>query len=82
MIDYPKFFKIQKMKQYVIYDKPKDYPNAFVLREWIINAGEVIAGDLLIIDEDIYKVREKIPDGCVMIPPFDNDDPAIFEVWI
>ena len=70
------------MNQYVIYNKPSDHPNKFVVRLWIIGAGIVQAGPMICAEDTIEEARSKMPDGLVQLPVFENDDPVIVEVWM
>jgi hypothetical protein len=70
------------LHQYVIYEKPKDYPNKYVVRLWIIGPGTVQAGPLVSTCDTIEQARKTIPKGLVQIPAFENDDPVISEVWM
>ena len=70
------------MKQYAIYENPRDYPNKFVVRIWEIQAGEVVAGPVLAVKDTLDEAREALPKGLVNIGRFGNDDYSIKEVWI
>ena len=74
------------MKQYAIYNNPKDYPGKVVVRLWIIridNSGYTIQAGLLIsVSDTLEQARMSLPDGLNLIPRFDEDDSAIAEVWI
>ncbi len=71
------------MRMYVVYEKPKDYPDSFVVRGWSIRSNGLVADPHLIATEDTLEAaREKIPVGLVRILPSKNDDPVIAEVWI
>ena len=70
------------MNQYVIYDKPKDYPTKFVLRSWVIGPGTVHAGPMICVVDTIEEARGNLPHGLCQLPLFESDDPVIAEVWI
>ena len=70
------------MDQYAIYDHPKDYPNKFVVRKWIIEAGQISAGELLGAVDTLEEARRLIPSGLYRINRFDQDDPVLSEVWL
>ena len=69
------------MQQYVIYDKPRDFPTKFVVRVWIIGPGTVQAGPMICAADTIEEARASLPDGLEHLPVFDPD-PAIAEVWM
>jgi hypothetical protein len=70
------------LRQYTIYDRPRDYPEGFVVREWLIERGNPqpqpgrswtavsLAG-----------ARSWVPDGLFRIPRSADDDPRILETW-
>jgi len=70
------------VKQYVIYEKPKDYPTKFLVREWIIGPGTVQAGPMICAADTIEEARASLPEGVDQFPVFENDDPVIAEVWM
>ena len=72
------------LKQYAIYENPKDYPNKFVVRVWEIHEDkpEPVAGDLVIIEDTLEAARSCLPPGLTNISRFSGDDPVIREVWI
>lgn len=72
----------QALHQYVIYDKPKDFPTKFVVRLWIIGPGTAQAGPMICTANTIEEARQSLPDGVSQLPVFANDDPVIAEVWM
>ena len=71
-----------KLHQYAIYNKPKDHPTKFVVRQWIIGPGTVNAGPMICLADTLEEARKSVPEGLVLLPRFDDDDPVIEEVWI
>lgn len=70
------------MFNYVIYEKPSDYPTKFVMRLWTIGMGTVQAGPMICAEDTIEEVRSHLPDGVTQLPVFEDDDPVIVEVWM
>ena len=70
---------------YVIYDKPVDYPDVFVIRRWIhTENGDIPTNDAYTADsiEVLNNIRlEMSRCGLTCIPRFADDQPAILEVW-
>lgn len=67
------------MKFWTIYDHPKDYPNHFVARLWIIDKPT----DMLLTAFDIEELRERFAsEGMTRLERFPQDDPCIVEVWM
>lgn len=72
----------EALYQYVIYFNPSDYPNKYVLRQFQIEAGHVIAGAAMAIKDTIEEVRDFLPTGVVQLPVYPTDDKVISEVWM
>lgn len=70
------------MKQYAIYKNPRDYPDDFVVRVWIIGPGTVQAGPMICAVPTLEEARASLPEGLDQIPRFESDDPVIVEVWM
>lgn len=68
--------------QYVIYNKPKDYPNEFVVRQFEISEGRVTPKELIASAFTLEEARACIPPGLTQLPVFEQDDPVIEEVWM
>lgn len=68
------------MIQYIIYNKPKDFPNHYVIRSWciedILNAQEIIGKA-----DSLEEIRQKLPENLIKLPIYEEDDPVISEVW-
>jgi hypothetical protein len=79
--------KIVKMKEtntkalniYVIYEDPLDHPGMYVLRRWV---GLVPDPKPLVVTAVLEEVRAALPDYCIPIGRYPEDDPKIKEVWI
>jgi len=72
------------MTQWVIYDHPRDHPSGYVLRaHYIVGEGKDIVPDTAAwTHPKIEVLRMIVPPGLHCIPRFENDDPAIAEVWL
>jgi hypothetical protein len=64
---------------YVIYDHPRDFPEEFVCRVWY---GEIAELSPFATAGSLKEIREALPPGKVNLGRYDQDDPAICEVWI
>lgn len=72
------------LEQYVIYDKPTDFPEWFVVRKFTIGAGSVTAAGAVWICESLDEARDIIAHeapGLVRLARSPDDDPVIVEVW-
>lgn len=71
------------MRLYVVYEKPKDYPDFFVVRGWTIRHNGLIADPRPIaFEKTLDEARKRIPEGMYRVEPSENDDPVIVETWI
>lgn len=63
---------------WVIYNSPVDLPGRYVARKWLLDqpTAELVQGKTL------EEVREKLPNGLVMLPRDVQDDSKIVESWI
>jgi len=64
---------------YVIYDHPSDYPQDFVCRVW---QGELAEFRPFAVARTLEEIRQRLPPGMVCLGRYEQDDPAIREVWI
>jgi hypothetical protein len=69
------------MSMFAIYDHPRDFPEHFVVREWLVAKGLVVPMQEYALASTLDEARAEIPPGMVLIPRFENDDPKIVEVW-
>lgn len=76
----------QTLEHYVIYERPKDYPDKFVVRRWVIKAGNeeeaLIADKAAVLVNTLEQARAVVPQGLYRIPRAQEDDPVIVETWI
>lgn len=72
-----------RMLQWVIYDHPRDFPNAFVARCWSIGKGTVTPSTDVIMTTDLDSLRRLMEGmGLTRIARSPGDDPTIIEVWL
>jgi hypothetical protein len=67
---------------FTIYDHPKDYPDHFVARGWLIEDGEAKPTNALLFAESLENLRKQLPVGLFCLTRHENDDPNIIETWI
>lgn len=71
---------------FTIYVSPSDYPDHYVLRQWLLKGGETIPLNAVatpINEKALKTIRETmIQMGLVCTPRTDNDDPVILETWM
>ena len=69
------------MPQWVVYERPRDYPTGFVARMHVaLPRPEPTVCALYA--ATIAELREALPMGLCCLARFEGDDPAIVEVWI
>jgi hypothetical protein len=66
---------------YVVYDHPRDFPEAFVCRVWY---GQRIAASApFMTAATLEEIRDALEErGLTNIGRYAEDDPVIAEVWI
>lgn len=73
-----------EMENYVLYEKPSDFPTEYVVRKWIIGKDEIIPSPGIIVKstrlEDIHNHME--PMQLFFLVRSLEDDPCIMGVWI
>jgi hypothetical protein len=72
------------MKIFVIYERPKDYPDQFVVRGWTVDFngdGQARADAAALFAPDLVAARKLIPRGFYNMGRQPEDDPVIAEVW-
>ncbi|HTA46410.1 MAG TPA: hypothetical protein VK789_28400 [Bryobacteraceae bacterium] len=82
---------VEALEMYVVYSNPLDYPGKFVVRQWsvatVLKNGERFQDykahviPLTVVDT-LDEAREAVPGECVNIGRYDQDDLAIYEVWV
>jgi hypothetical protein len=69
---------------WTIYDHPKDYPDHFIARKWLIGSkrNEPEATDEVIAKLTLDEVRYSLPPSLYCIGRQAGDDPCIVETWL
>ena len=70
------------LSQWVIYDHPKDYPKHYVVRRWDIGRFGVMPDQKAILANSLSEARANLPPGLYRMARYQDDDPAILEVWM
>lgn len=70
------------LSMWVIYNHPSDYPNSYVVREWVIEAGHAKPCGRWFVRDTIEECRDALPPGLVNIGRQPEDEPQIMEVWV
>ena len=72
----------QEIAQYAIYAHPSDYPEGFILREWLANSDGTVRPGQGFAAATIEDARALLPKDAVQIGGRDPNDPVIIEVWV
>lgn len=68
---------------WVIYERPRDYPQGFVVRRWEVTPGEPERPDAVALyAPDLFAARCLVPPGKFNLHRQPEDDVAIREVWM
>ena len=68
---------------YVIYEKPKDHPEGYVLRrQHAMGDGTVTFDKVGYYFDSVEECHKMLPPGLTKIGPWPGDDPVIMEVWV
>ena len=63
---------------WVVYYNPSDFPGCYVTRPWV--GFDPLA--FAFVCWSLEQARSYIPPGCQTFSRWEDDDPAILEVWI
>jgi hypothetical protein len=73
------------LSMWVVYDHPKDFPDHYVARQWLVRAASVSPTTSVVQSDDLETIREmmltQMGKHCIG-RCYDGDDPKIVEVWI
>jgi len=67
---------------WVVYDHPRDDPEHFVARRWVIGPGFGQATNESVSAETLIEIRRLLPPGLACLSRCEKDDPCIVEVWM
>jgi hypothetical protein len=73
------------LEMYTVYNHPRDYPDTFVVKKWICEAGNPPVQDTSYVftSQSLQKCREEMQaKGLICIGRETNDDPVIEETWM
>jgi hypothetical protein len=73
--------KPPQLEMWTVYRYPKDFPHDYVLRRWVIEAGQAVPQEAHI-EPTLEALRAHVPRHCSRLQPSPGDDPVIVETWI
>ncbi len=74
---------LKPMKNYVLYDHPKDFPNEYIVREWSVQSDKIEPIGVFLQSQHLNEIYHYM--GAMdlyYIPRQMNDDPCIMGVWL
>ena len=72
-----------ELTMWAIYDHPKDYPDLYVARMFLVSSGNGAPTSNIKTNSDLDVIRSEMRNlGLVQIPRDVNDDPVIIETWL
>jgi hypothetical protein len=79
----PQLIASENLSMWAVYDHPKDFPNMFVAREFLVGLGHVWPTQNLIQSKTPSVIRRRMLDmGMICLVRDPDDDPVILEVWL
>jgi hypothetical protein len=73
--------KRASLELFVIFEKPLDFSDKFVVRQQFVVGGAVVMGGVRVAS-CLARARKCVPDGCSRISRTEQDDVKIIEVWL
>lgn len=70
-----------QLELWTIYNKPKDFPDHYVARKFLIDKEPIPTMDYFTANT-LNEIRLMIPPGLVMMMRDPNDHPNVVETWI
>ena len=72
----------RKLEMFVIFDHPKDWPDKFVARQFLIQEDTATPTGTFWLGDSLDEVRSHLPPHCARLERDPNDEPQIVESWI
>ncbi len=73
----------EQVIQYVLYRKPRDFPQGYMVRSWSIMKGKIEPLAVVVKSSDLGRIYAHMGSmGLYYMPRQTNDDPSIVGVWM
>ncbi len=72
----------EDLPMWTIYEKPRDYPNNFVVRKHIVRQGETFPTNTFMVTSTLKQARLCLPPGLFNLGRQPEDEPQIVETWV
>jgi len=75
--------KERKLEWWVVYDHPKDFPDRYIARRFLVTASGAGPTDVVMWSDSLEEVRDFLENlGLVKLMRDPSDEPQIVESWI
>lgn len=75
--------KVPVLSMWVIYDHPKDEPDHFIARRWLMRDGQMVATRETITCQSVAAIRGFLSSSAfTRINRSASDDASILEIWL
>lgn len=73
-----------KLCMWVVYDRPTDYPDTCIARQWLIDKEPVALPRALFADtlDELREILTFLYPDLICLPRAPEDEPQIVEVWL
>jgi hypothetical protein len=73
----------RKLEWWVVYDHPKDFPDGYIARKFLVTAEGAGPTDVVMWSDKLEEVQDFLENlGLVKLARDPSDDPVIVESWI
>jgi hypothetical protein len=72
----------EHMKNWVIYERPQDYPEHYVMRLWLVVNGRLIITPVTKFAKTLEDIRKDVPPGLICFLRDESDVPQLVETWM
>ncbi|MNC10508.1 hypothetical protein D3C87_1700750 [compost metagenome] len=72
----------EHLKNWVIYERPVEYPDHFVIRLWLVVNGRLVLTPVQKFAKTLQEARKAIPPGLICFRRDASDVPELVETWM
>ena len=70
------------MEMWVVYDHPRDHPDGFIARRWLVTGEGGVATPVTRTAATLDLLRAQLRRGLVRMQRHPDDDTKIVEIWL
>ena len=72
-----------EIPMYLVYERPRDYPDEFVARvRWIGPGYDRPDPELFARGKTLGEIHARLPEDRLLVGPHEGDDPSVLEAWM